>query len=148
MSLRELEQAGVTHALSVRNPWAWAIFHAGKDVENRTVEPPRNFVGRRIAIHVGTTFGKEERAELALLQDVGMVPRSLAEADLRAMSGRIVGHVLLDGAIDDSHELAFESGWYGGPHGWILLDRILLAEPVPARGMLGLWPIARRVTTR
>jgi len=23
-------------ALSIRQPWAWAIIHAGKDVENRT----------------------------------------------------------------------------------------------------------------
>ena len=25
-----------TQAFSVRQPWAWAILHAGKDVENRS----------------------------------------------------------------------------------------------------------------
>lgn len=29
--------ADIPHlALSVRQPWAWAIIHAGKDIENRT----------------------------------------------------------------------------------------------------------------
>lgn len=32
-----MSDAGLPHlALSIRQPWAWAIFHAGKDFENRT----------------------------------------------------------------------------------------------------------------
>ena len=26
-------------AVSIRQPWAWAVIHAGKDVENRQVAP-------------------------------------------------------------------------------------------------------------
>ncbi|WP_409188395.1 hypothetical protein [Bradyrhizobium sp. RDM4] len=29
-------------ALSVRQPWAWAIIHGGKDVENRSAPAVRN----------------------------------------------------------------------------------------------------------
>ena len=40
-------------ALTVIQPWAWAIAHAGKRVENRTWGPPRDVIGQRIAIHAG-----------------------------------------------------------------------------------------------
>lgn len=38
--------------LTVRQPWAWAIFHAGKNVENRTWQPRSIKRGDTIAIHV------------------------------------------------------------------------------------------------
>ena len=39
--------------LSVRQPWAWAIIHGGKDVENRNWDT--KFRGR-LAIHAGKQF--------------------------------------------------------------------------------------------
>ena len=41
-------------ALSIRAPWAWAIFHAGKDIENRTWAPPKKLLGQRFFVHVST----------------------------------------------------------------------------------------------
>ena len=41
--------------LTVRQPWAWAIVHGGKDIENRT----RNVAGAYrgpVAIHAGLAF--------------------------------------------------------------------------------------------
>lgn len=54
--------------LTVRQPWAWAIVHGGKDVENRT----RNIAGGYrgpIAIHaaIGRTADIDERQERLLL---------------------------------------------------------------------------------
>ena len=46
-------------ALSIRQPWAWAIIHAGKDVENRSENMARRaerLVGQIILIHAGKTF--------------------------------------------------------------------------------------------
>lgn len=31
----------ITHAISLYAPWAWAILHLGKDVENRSLGFPR-----------------------------------------------------------------------------------------------------------
>lgn len=50
--------------LTVRQPWAWAIIHAGKNVENR----PRNIAGGYrgpVAIHAGLTYdrGSHERSQ-------------------------------------------------------------------------------------
>lgn len=42
-------------ALTLKQPWAWAVAHAGKDVENRTWKPPASVIGHRIAIHAGRT---------------------------------------------------------------------------------------------
>ena len=48
-------------ALSIRQPWAWAIIHAGKDVENRSeaaVKVMAGAVGQRIFIHAARTFSR------------------------------------------------------------------------------------------
>lgn len=44
--------------MTVRQPWAWAIIHAGKDMENR----PRNIAGDYrgpVAIHAGLGFDED-----------------------------------------------------------------------------------------
>jgi len=48
-------------ALSVRQPWAWAICH-GRDVENRPWAPPENVLGKFIAIHASSTI-RSQKAE-------------------------------------------------------------------------------------
>ncbi|MEV4212644.1 DUF4326 domain-containing protein [Micromonospora sp. NPDC049662] len=40
-------------ALTVQQPWAWAIAYAGKRVENRTWAPPEAAIGHLLAIHAG-----------------------------------------------------------------------------------------------
>ena len=45
-------------ALSIRQPWAWAILHAGKDVENRSEPMARSaerLIGQTILLHAGKT---------------------------------------------------------------------------------------------
>ena len=46
-------------ALSVRQPWAWAIIHAGKDIENRSWAT--KFRGR-VLIHASKGMTQEEFA--------------------------------------------------------------------------------------
>ena len=38
-------------ALTLRHPWAWAIVHCGKDVENRTWKPVGLEKGDFLALH-------------------------------------------------------------------------------------------------
>ena len=59
------EQA--TKAISIRQPWAWAIIHAGKRVENRRWDPhsgnaaaARRLVGQTILIHAAKGCPGEE----------------------------------------------------------------------------------------
>lgn len=48
-------------ALSIRQPWAWAILHAGKRVENREWKaPPRSMIGQTFLIHAAQGCTREE----------------------------------------------------------------------------------------
>ncbi len=40
-------------AITVAQPFAWAILEGHKRVENRTRAPPQSLLGERIAIHAG-----------------------------------------------------------------------------------------------
>ena len=37
--------------ISIRQPWAWAILHAGKDVENRNWRFNRELIGKQVLLH-------------------------------------------------------------------------------------------------
>jgi len=47
-------------AFSIRQPWAWAILHAGKDIENRTWKLPRQYIRKPVLIHVGKKVEQED----------------------------------------------------------------------------------------
>ena len=50
-------------ALSVRQPWAWSIIHAGKDCENRGPMMLRHLpkpIERRIALHAAKGMTRDE----------------------------------------------------------------------------------------
>ena len=52
-----MDAAAQMRVLTVRQPWAWAIIHGGKDVENRT----RNLAGAYrgpVAIHVAGKYAE------------------------------------------------------------------------------------------
>jgi hypothetical protein len=128
------------YALSVQQPWAWAILHAGKDIENRTWAPPRHIVGRRVWIHASKKRQAIEPVEL-------LPPLSFADdtpdlADLPL--GAILGSVRVVGS---THE-ATGNRWFMGPIGWVLADPSSLPEPVPARGRLGVWAVPGGVVER
>ena len=55
-------------ALTIKQPWAWAITHGTKRVENRTWKPPFHIIGQRIAIHTSVRI---EKAELLAYSEMG-----------------------------------------------------------------------------
>jgi hypothetical protein len=113
-------------ALTLWQPWAWAISDFSKRIENRPWVPPDWRRGQMIAIHAGATFDEAgaERIEL----DFGIViPRDLP---LKA----IVAVARYQGFISWS-----DDPWFGGPYGWLLENVIKLDRPVMCRGHQGLW---------
>ena len=117
-------------ALSVRQPWAWAIIHGGKTIENRTMGAIRSgsMDCRRICIHAASGMSeKEYRWGAWKLSQVGVTaPRP--EALYRSA---IVGIVDVVDIITDS-----DSPWFGGPCG-LVLEHPQPVEPIPAKGALG-----------
>lgn len=108
------------YVLTVRQPWAWAIVHAGKDVENRS---RRTHHRGLLLIHAGKGWSKEGAA---WLRERGIeVP-----ADLPA--GCIIGSVQVVGCTQSS-----TSPWaMDGSHHWQLADPTPAHTPLPCRGAL------------
>lgn len=117
-------------ALSVRQPWAWAIIHAGKDIENRSWNPQNPALRQRgrIAIHAakGMTKGEYLDAAELMLDDLGITCPPAAEL----LRGGIIGTVEISGAVRKS-----ASPWFFGPVGLVLRAPQPCAF-VPAKGQL------------
>lgn len=111
-------------ALSVQQPWAWAIAHAGKNIENRT-KP--TYMRGTIAIHASQEWLKNEKHPFRNMP-VG------CKAEI--WFGAIVAIADLVDCVE-----AGPLRWFTGPYGWVLDNIHPLKMPVPCKGMLGLWRV-------
>lgn len=118
----------MSKALSVREPWAWAIIFGGKDVENRTWKTPYR---GRIWIHASSSIDRQRSTSghdpIDLLKSAGDA------AVLRAFIGSVN---LVD--IVRNHPSSWASSRPEMYH-WVLANPIPLDEPIPANGQLNLW---------
>lgn len=117
-------------ALSVRQPWAWAIIHAGKDIENRSWQAVNHGlrVRGRICIHAAKGMTKDEYDEAREFIDSLGYYTPEAHALYR---GGIIGDVEVVDVVSKS-----DSPWFFGPRGLVLRDPRPMAF-VPAQGALG-----------
>lgn len=119
-------------ALSIRQPWAWLILNAGKDIENRTWRT--RFRGR-VLIHAGKGM---TRAEYEDAYDTVMVvnPQILMPTFRALERGGIVGSVEIVDCVEES-----SSPWFEGPFGFVLRDpRSMPFEP--CKGRLGIFELS------
>lgn len=123
-------------ALSVRQPWAWAIIHAGKDIENRSWQAVNHGLRRRgrIAIHAARGMTRDEYEDakefMSLLGVTAPPPGDL-------LRGGIIGSVEVVDVVT-----RHDSFWFTGPRGLVLRN----PEPcalIPAKGALGYFKWAR-----
>lgn len=132
--------------LTVRQPWAWAILHGRKNVENRVLNIAGDYRGQ-VAIHAGLAWDAD---------DDGLVKMYPAQvADAIEQQGHIIGVVDLvdvhpaDGLGGCASEvdlngagatrLDFCSMWAMPGHFHLALENPrALREPIPFRGALGL----------
>lgn len=112
-------------ALTIRQPWAGAIAHQTKRVENRSWKLPAKHEGARILIHAGAQLDHD--------------------AQVYGPGLGVYGAVVAVATITDCHWA--EEGTCCGPWGfarayhWTLADVVALAQPVPAKGALGFWTV-------
>lgn len=142
--------------LSVRQPYAWLIFH-GKDIENRS----RPFSHRGpLLIHASKGITRTEWNEaFAFVMSIdpklaSKIPQcnppskrevrqhnvrnellglSLPQAEPLIL-GAIIGSVNVIDCVTSHH-----SPWFQGEHGLVLEDPTPFDRPIPAKGSLGLW---------
>jgi hypothetical protein len=119
-------------ALTVKQPFAWAILYAGKDIENRSW---RTHYRGPLIIHAG--------AAMHAYPLPGRLPRPVpAEFTM----GALLGTVELVDVVENSR-----SRWFGGPFGWVPKNPRPFRKPVPCKGYLGIWslsPSQRRALNR
>jgi hypothetical protein len=127
----------IERALSIRQPWAWAILNAGKDVENRSenmVARCHKFFGNRIYIHASLHHNKAEFEEIAdFMSDMGIKCPRMEALDY----GGLVGSVSLDGEVTEAHPLE-DSPWFLGPSA-LILSKPQAMRFRPCKGQLNLF---------
>ena len=127
-------------ALSVRQPWAWAILNAGKRIENR----PRRFHYRGpICLHASAYEPRD--IDIAgfnvtwaeAVPDIRERSRQSAFAELER--GGIVGTAEIVGCVEQS-----DDPWFFGPYG-LVLENVKPIEFIPVKGALGLFNWKRNI---
>ena len=119
--------------LTLWQPWGTCVSRWGKRIENRPWKPWDSIIGQVIAIHAGKKMDDECLNKLYRNETpAGLI--TLSRRDFPR--GAIIGVATVAGCVTESSD-----PWFFGPFGWILKDVRELAEPIPARGMQGLWPI-------
>lgn len=113
-------------ALSIRQPWAWAIVHAGKDVENRTWRTSRR---GEFFVHAARTYDTD--GHWFLERELGLVVPPMKYLP----AGGIIGRARLIDCVTKSL-----SPWFSGPYGFVIRD----ARPVEffrCNGALGFFEV-------
>ena len=119
--------------ISVRQPWAWCLFH-GKPVENRDYMYPWSSYRGLIWIHASAGCGKQEYADAVDWIRHGVRPDFYVPTLAELPRGCVVGTAFLDRVVT-----RYESPWFCGKYGLVFKDAQELTVPLPAKGMLGLW---------
>lgn len=127
-------------ALTVRQPWAWAIMHAQKDFENRTWKLPEKYVGETIAIHAAKGLTKREWMDSSIYihSFTGIEIPEFDSPEL--VRSAIVGTARLVACVKFSFSL-----WFEGPFGWQLADVKKLDVPIPCKGSLSFWTVPEEI---
>lgn len=129
-------------ALTVWNPWAWAIAAGYKTIENRTWAPPDSYIGRALAIHAGKGLADAEGAAafqrmLVATSKLEDLPSPLTLGHMA--SGAIVGVGILKGWTKTS-----SSPWFVGPIGLVWAD-VVPIRPVACKGAQKIWGVPQSI---
>lgn len=126
-------------ALSIRQPWAWLILHAGKDVENRDWKPGNPGLSFRgeFLIHSGI---KIEPIDDDLREWVKRTSGKDIPHENDLPRGGFVGSAEITGLVRSS-----PSPWFFGPLGFTLANPRAIPF-VACKGMLGFFEASSIVT--
>lgn len=105
-------------AISIRQPYAWAVVAGHKDVENRSASVAgrlRKLAGQEIAIHAAWNMADSEWDEAArwMRQNIGVEPPHPDEM----FYGGVIGFATVGAVIEQSRSI-----WFDGPFGIKLIN--------------------------
>jgi hypothetical protein len=113
---------------------------------NRTEAPPATLIGQRLGIHAGKRVDGDG---LVACKKLGfeIAPDDMPISAIIAVA-TVIGWIAPNGGtltgpdhrLTQRLELLRHNPWWASPlTGWVLDDVIALPEPVPCRGMQGVW---------
>lgn len=121
-------------AISIMQPWAYAILHLGKDIENRTW-----FTHYRgpLLVHAGKRI---DTSAVELLKAHGF------ELPKRFDRGGIVGEVEIVDCMEEADYLPRYGAnfWSAGPYCWLLRNPKPAKSFQPCRGQLGIFNVMKQ----
>lgn len=116
--------------LTIKQPWAAAIIHGPKRIENRNWQPSNARIGEFIAIHAGKTVDTHMMTEHFIWDTM-----QCTFGKDQIVTSSIIGIAVLAGFVTES-----DDPWFKGKIGW-LLKEVAAIEPVPCAGKQGLWTL-------
>lgn len=137
------------YALTIHQPWAWAIAEGLKTIENRSWKAER-IIGGRIAIHAAVKPMAVEDMEF-VLNTAGLSRLTVDVDAIKASMGRVVATAVVETFIVQ-HRKRFtpraptelEAPWFVGPIGWVLRDVERIPNSPVVRGQQGLWVLPKK----
>ena len=116
-------------ALSIHQPWAWAILQAGKTVENRTWSTKYRGPSLVHASKCRASYDQEKPLDWKAMYGVELPPWE------ELVTGAVVGVVDLVDCVSPTSSRAIRlNPWTEGPVCWVLANPRPLPQPVPFRG--------------
>jgi hypothetical protein len=120
-------------ALSIRQPWAWAILElppeVWKDCENRSKPIPAKYLNTPVLIQTGQKPYHLDAWDM-IQQASGHRPPPKEDLPL----GQLVGACIFTDCVT-----RHGSQWFFGDYGWVIGPRVAFEEPVICTGQLGFW---------
>jgi ASCH domain len=154
-------------ALTIWQPWASLIMVGAKPFEFRGWQPPRSIIGQRIVIHAAARkIDREETCELyhvlyhrlasdellKAARETCLYPKRALDVLRQALTTGlpmacglgtvIIGEPLIGTAVAEMFGVARANDSDRDQHanwGWPLIDVEAWPEPIPMKGMQGLW---------
>lgn len=122
-------------ALSIRQPWCWAILCAGKNVENRSWFTAHR---GRLILHAPRTFDEEGRQWLVAH---GYEVPTRAAFVAAGLVGAVVGEAVLTGCRPVDRAEFDNNIWAHGPWCWVLEKPVAYPRPIKMNGFQGLFQV-------
>jgi len=130
-------------AITLIEPWCWAIAHAGKNIENRTWVTRYRGI---LVLHSGKA--KLDPYGVQIIHDITGRPMGEIAKKANRLRGKVTAvcrlvniekprrfaHSSLIKPLDETNPWAMK-----GQNHWCLIDVIPMPQPFPAKGAQGLW---------
>jgi hypothetical protein len=151
IAARILAKCGAQHrgevatirAISIRQPWAWAILNAGKTIENRGAGWKNTAPGPALLHAAKGCTRVEYDTAAAFIRDItGARPPPLGELPRGGVVGTAIIRGVIAGVVPESID-----PWFVGPVG-LKLAHVTACAFAPCAGALGFFPVSEELLAR